>query len=162
MGIKPSDFSQLKANVAKVDVFIGIDPGTHTGVAVWSPSAGRLIRVESSSAVQAEEYVISMRNACRIKGKRMHVIVEDTRNLKLPAHLVQQRSAMAMKNMGQVLRDMSRWEEFLRHHDIPFTMAGLSPKPFRTGDDAWFRQHTGWSKRSNEHGRAAAGLVFGR
>lgn len=162
MGMKPSAFAQLKANVAKVDVFIGIDPGTNTGLAVWVPSSARLLRVESMTAVKAEEYVISMREACRMKGKVMHVIVEDTRNLKLPAHLVQQRSTMAMKNMGQVLRDMSRWEEFLQHHSIAFTMAGLSPKPFRIGDAAWFKEHTGWQGRSNEHGRAAAGLVFGR
>lgn len=133
-------------------IFIGIDPGVHTGLAVYDRATRKLLLVEGMLAVEAEEFI-------RNETRAIHVYVEDTRTLRLPERL---QSSGRLKGAGSVHRDMSRWEEFLQHHKVPHSMCGLSPKMFRQGDDEWFRRLTGWDKRTNEHGRAAAGLVWGK
>lgn len=145
---------RVKAGAHGVHLWIGIDPGVSTGVAIWCSPAQRFYEVTSMLAVEAEEKI---RNVER--NGTVHVVVEDTRNLRLPAKL---QSSNRLKGAGSVHRDMGRWQEFLTHHKIPYTMAGLSPKEFREGNDAWFRAKTGWDKRTNEHARCAAGLVWMR
>lgn len=157
MRITENDYKRMQGRVKTgalgVEMWVGIDPGVNTGLAVWSSLTQRLLRVESMKAVEAEDYLIE-----RI-GAPMHVVVEDTRKLRLPAKL---QSSGRLKGAGSVHRDTGRWQEFLEHHKIPHTMAGLSPKEFREGSAEWFNKRTGWNKRNNEHGRSAAGLVFGR
>jgi hypothetical protein len=62
---------------------------------------------------------------------------------------------------GSVKRDCSIWEEWCREYGIEF----VCPPP-RQGmtklTDAYFRGLTGYDRRTNEHGRDAAMLVFGR
>lgn len=159
MGISPKDFARLKTNVTKVDLYIGIDPGVHTGFAVWNPKLAALVRVESMMAVEAEVEILEYADDMKATGLTMHVVVEDTRNLKLPKKL---QNAGRAKGAGSVHRDMSRWEEFLTYHNVPFTMGKIAPKSFRESDDAGFRKMTGWGRKSNEHGRCAAGMVYGR
>lgn len=136
----------------KTKLLIGIDPGVNTGVAVTEN--GRLRLITSMQAVAAEDYVLGT-----AKDFDVHVYVEDTRNLRLPRSMQSQHRE---KGVGGVHRDMGRWQEFLTFHNIPHTMTGLSPKPFRVNDGAWFNKITGWTQRTNEHGRAAAGLIWGR
>lgn len=142
----------------KPDICIGIDPGVNTGVAIYRPSDRKLLFVSSMKAVEAESIVRSPGAVIGYPIHSLHVYVEDTRNLRLPSRL-QQRDAF--KGLGSVHRDMGRWHEFLEYHAIEHTMRGLAPKPFREGNDEWFKKLTGWDKRTNEHGRAAAGLVWG-
>lgn len=139
----------------KAHLLIGIDPGTHTGFAVFSNKSNSYIRVESMKAVEAEDEIMVYK-ATEIP---IHVFVEDTRKLRLPKAL---QSKGRDRGAGSVGRDMGRWQEFLEHHNIPHTMTGLSPKEFRAGDDAWFRKKTGWDKRTNDHSRCAAGVIWGR
>lgn len=159
MGISRHSAESLMRNAkSSYAIYIGIDPGTHTGVAVWSRPTHRFLRVESMKAVEAEELVRSVISSAPWTSSVM-VVVEDTRKLRLPKRL---QSSGRDRGAGSVARDMSRWEEFLTYHGIPFTMAPMSPKEFRTMDDHTFRRKTGWEKRTNEHGRAAGGLVWSR
>lgn len=137
----------------KPKLWIGVDPGVNTGYAVWRTATQRFDVVTSAKACVVETWI-----AGYLPGD-IHVVVEDTRKLRLPGRL-QQRDAY--KGLGSVHRDMQRWEEWLEHHGFRFTMAGLSPKPFRTGDDKWFKRVTDFEGRTNEHGRAAAGLVYSK
>lgn len=158
MGISSNDFKELVRNVSKgAEVLIGVDPGVNTGFAVMID--GKLVQVMSRLAVDAEHAVLNMRDRMAEAGKTFHVYVEDTRKLRLPKAL---QSKGRDRGAGSVGRDMGRWEEYLTYHQIPHTMCGLSPKEFREGDDAWFRKKTGWDKRTNEHGRCAAGLIWGK
>lgn len=142
----------------KPNYYIGIDPGTHTGYAVWSTHTKALNFVGSMRTCEAEDMILKIFVG---QAPTFHVIVEDTRSLRLPRAL-QKAGDSYLRGVGSVHRDMSRWEEWLTFHKIPFTMAGLSPKVFRTGNAEWFRKFTGYQGKTNEHGRAAAGLVFGR
>lgn len=159
----PDDLKKLQSNVSKaktgVDLYIGIDPGVNTGYASWSTRDRRFLSVTSMGIIEAMELVLSAHRLVVSAGRVLHVVVEDTRKLRLPKHL---QSKGRERGAGSVGRDMAVWSEFLTHHSIPHTMAGLSPKEFRNGDDAWFRSKTGWDKRTSEHGRCAAGMVWGK
>lgn len=142
----------VKAGATRADILIGIDPGVHTGVAIWSKFGG-LLFIGSMKAIEAEQLIL------QYKDINVHVFVEDTRKLRLPKAL---QNAGRAKGAGSVHRDMTRFFDFLEYHKIPFTMTGLSPKEYREGKDEWFRAKTGWGKRTNSHGRAAAGLILSR
>lgn len=148
---------RIKSKATGVDVSIGIDPGTHTGVAVMI--GGVLRRVESMGIIQAMDFVTEAVQTYRGLEKTVHVYVEDTRKLRLPKAL---QSKGRERGAGSVARDMSVWSEFLTARKIPHTMCGLSPKEFREGKGDWFSKKTGWKGKSNEHGRAAAGLIWKR
>lgn len=159
MGTSRADAERMMQKVGKPALFTGIDPGVHTGFAVWSPPLKKFTRVESMMACEAEHQILMMRDSFNGTGYGFHVVVEDTRKMRMPAHL---QNAGRLKGVGSVHCEMRRWDEFLTYHSIPHTMAPMSPKEFRTGNDAWFRKKTGWDKRTNEHARAASGLVWMR
>jgi hypothetical protein len=66
-----------------------------------------------------------------------------------------------LQGVGSVKRDCLRWQEFCEHHNIEFNM--VHPKNNKTKlKAAEFKKITGWSGKSNEHGRDSAMLVWGR
>ena len=161
MGITEEQLKAMKGRVKSkatgVYCAIGIDPGVSTGFAVMID--GKLVQVMSRMAVDAEYAVLNMRNRMLEAGKTFHVYVEDTRKLRLPKAL---QSKGRDRGAGSVGRDMGRWQEYLKYHNIPHTMCGLVPKEYRTMTDEQFRKKTGWDKRTNDHGRCAAGLILSR
>jgi predicted ATPase len=67
----------------------------------------------------------------------------------------------SLQGAGSIKRDCQRWEEWLKHHNIPHV--GVSPKNNKTKLTAeQFKRITKWEGRSNEHGRDAAMLIYGR
>lgn len=163
MPLSENDLNTLLGNVKSgksgVDFWIGIDPGTKTGFALWDSKHQKFVTIETMGIVKAMEMVYANHGTLIRQGITLRVVVEDTRKLRLPAA---QQSFGRLKGVGSVHRDMSIWEEFLEYHGIPYTMAGLSPKEFRIGDSEWFKKKTGWDGRTSEHARAAAGLVYGK
>jgi len=134
-------------------VVIGIDPGVHTGLAI--ADGERLIRVESMTAVEAEGCVMQ----CVVDYGLPNVFVrfEDARMRQWFGS----KGREALQGAGSIKRDCSRWEEFLTHHNIPH--ARIAPKANHTKLTAdQFKRITGWQGRTNEHGRDAAMLVFGK
>lgn len=127
---------------------IGIDPGVNTGIAVTVN--GRLTVVKSVPIHQALDMVK------RYKGNDLFVRVEDAR---------QRRGGLApMSGVGSIRRDCKIWEDFLKDHNIFYFMVKPVNKNSggRTKMNArWFELLTGWKKKTNEHGRDAAMLVFG-
>lgn len=64
------------------------------------------------------------------------------------------------EGVGSVKRDALIWEDFLEDNGIPY----LARKP-SSGATKWkadvFQRTTGWTARTNEHGRDAGLLVYG-
>jgi len=135
----------------RVKVVIGIDPGVNTGFAV--ADCGKLIRVESMSAVEAEEMVLQ---TMIDNGGKLFVRFEDARMRQWFGS----KGREALQGAGSIKRDCARWQEFLEHHNIPH--ARIAPKANRTKLTAdQFKRITGWQGRTNEHARDAAMLVVG-
>lgn len=144
---------------------IGIDPGVHTGLALYDREIMNFIAIKSDTAVAMEQMVLQLRD--RLGHTSIRLLIEDSRG-----NYVRQkdRDDNRMRGVGSVWRDMQRWDEFCDHFDIHHTMQPLTVhNPFRLvkegGVKRKFRHEefvaiTGWPKRTNEHERCAAGLVW--
>ena len=133
---------------------IGIDPGVTTGFALACD--GVLAEVTSMTAVAAELRALELFGAVDCMTT-VTVLFEDARLRTW----FDRKGREALQGAGSVKRDCSRWEEFLLHHGIPFRQ--VHPKANATKLNAvHFARLTGWSRRTNEHGRDAACLVFKR
>lgn len=133
-------------------ILIGIDPGVNTGVAAIDK--GGLQVVATMSAVEAEQFVhIRMAQA----GGQIAVFFEDARL----RNWFGSKGREALQGAGSIKRDCQRWEEWLIHHGISFSK--IAPKNNNTKLTAeQFKKITGWQGRTNEHGRDAAMLIYGR
>lgn len=135
-------------------IYIGIDPGTHTGVAVWDSKEGRFLSLETMPIHRAMDLV----RMARDDNEAIQVIFEDAR---LRTWFGKGNVSAKAQGAGSVKRDCSIWEDFLTDSEIPF----LTTKPGNVATKvthSWFRKLTGWEGRCSEHARDAAMLVFGR
>lgn len=136
-------------------IYIGIDPGTHTGVAVWDSKEGRFLSLETMPIHIALTRVLAIAERHR---DDVQVIFEDAR---LRTWFGKGNVSAKAQGAGSVKRDCSIWEDFLTDSEIPF----LTTKPGNVATKvtpSWFRKLTGWEGRCSEHARDAAMLVFGR
>ena len=136
-------------------IYIGIDPGTHTGVAVWDSKEGKFLSLESMPIHIALTRVLAIAERHR---DDVQVIFEDAR---LRTWFGKGNVSAKAQGAGSVKRDCSIWEDFLIDSGIPF----VTTKPGNVATKvtpSWFRKLTGWEGRCSEHARDAAMLVFGR
>ena len=136
-------------------IYIGIDPGTHTGVAVWDSKERKFLSLETMPIHIALTRVLAIAERHR---DDVQVIFEDAR---LRTWFGKGNVSAKAQGAGSVKRDCSIWEDFLTDMEIPF----LTTKPGNVATKvtpSWFRKLTGWEGRCSEHARDAAMLVFGR
>ena len=139
-------------------IVVGIDPGLHTGLAVWDTVARQFDDIVTVGIVAAMDYL----NELSQKRGIGLVVFEDARQRKW---IPRERDIAQMKGRamgaGSVKRDCAIWEEWCIRRNIQF----VATRP-RTGmtklTDAYFRGLTGYDRRTNNHGRDAAMLVLGR
>ena len=138
-------------------IWIGIDPGVDTGFAIWDSSAkcfkfiGTLKIHEALNRVAVE--------LC--SDKPFRVVFEDARKRKWYGNNTDEKDRARLQGAGSVKRDCSIWEDALTDWGVSFHKS--APKNGITKMDAdYFRKLTGYTKRTSEHGRDAAMLVFGR
>lgn len=139
-------------------IVIGIDPGMHTGLAVWDTSSRQFLEIRCSGIVDAMDYLDDLASN---QGIGL-VVFEDARQRTwIPREKdIRQLKGRAM-GAGSVKRDCSIWEEWCSARGIQFIAS--RPKTGMTKlTDAYFRGITGYDRRTNEHGRDAAMLVFQR
>ena len=139
-------------NEGALNLFIGIDPGTKTGFAVWNIKDKKFIQIKT----------ITIHNALFMthnyhKHHNIKVIVEDARARKWFGG----NSESKEQGAGSIKRDCSIWEAFLTDYKIPFEMVHPQKAMTKwTGD--LFNKSTGYKGITSEHGRDAALLVFGK
>lgn len=138
-------------------IYIGIDPGTNTGLAVWDGTTKKFIEIRTTMIHRAMAYVEdqAQQNVMGVK-----VIVEDPRKIKLPREL-QRMGSYADQGVGSVKRDASIWEDFLKDINVDYEMV-WNPRGIRKLSSQKFKEMTGWDNRTTEHGRDAAMLVWGK
>ena len=140
-------------------VLVGLDPGTHTGLAVWNGSA--FTEVTSLPLHAALLRVKELNDRLGFKGNGLTVVFEDARLRKWYGTATARQDRARLQGAGSVKRDCAIWEEALKDWGIPF--AKVAPKNNYTKMTAEaFARLTGWTERTNEHGRDAAMLVWGR
>ena len=139
-------------------IVVGIDPGVHTGVAVWDTSSRQLLDVRCSGIVEAMRYIHELQQE---RGSGL-IVFEDARQRKwIPREKDLAQFRGRAMGAGSVKRDCSIWEEWCKVFAIDYVKT--PPKNNITKlTDRMFSGITGYDRRTNEHGRDAAMLVFGR
>lgn len=138
-------------------IAIGVDPGVHTGFAVWHSQEKRFLQVRELKIHRALAEVEILATAF----PELVVIFEDARKRQWfgGADARQAKYGAAIREgVGSVKRDCTIWEEYLEDRALPYS----ARLPMNTKWPAErFRMTTGWSERTNEHARDAGMLVYG-
>lgn len=142
-------------------IAVGIDTGKYTGLAVWDTSAKRFIEVTCLPIHAALLRVKELSERLSYKGNGIEVVFEDARLRTWYGTNTAAKDRARLQGAGSVKRDSTIWEDALTDWGIPFRR--VAPKNNLTKMRAdYFARLTGWTGRTNEHGRDAAMLVFGR
>lgn len=131
--------------------FIGIDAGTHTGVAIWDKQEKMFVKIVTTSILKAIDIV----RKYNIEDE-VQVRIEDARKRNWFGNSGRER----LQGAGSVKRDCAIWEEFLNDEKIPYMLIAPKNNSTKMSADS-FSRLTGYSGRTNEHNRDAAMLVFG-
>lgn len=137
-------------------IYIGIDTGVHTGVAVWDSNQQKFIRIDTVKIHEALRLV----NLYAF-GDAIHVRFEDARQRKwIPFAKNMTGELGRAQGAGYVKAHCQIWEDFLTDYQIPFE--AIAPRRNVTKLSAeQFGRITGYKGRTSEHARDAAMLVYG-
>lgn len=138
-------------------IYIGIDPGTHTGVAVWDSREGKFLSLGTLPIHRAMIFILTWSLKAEETGQEIQVVFEDARQRKWYGN----DSNAKRQGAGSVKRDCSIWEDFCRDYQIPF----VAVPPMKGGtkvSESYFKTISGWKGRTSNHARDAAMLVIGR
>ncbi len=135
-------------------LYIGIDPGTTTGLAFWYPQT-KILYLHSGPLIQMYELVKRWVESTRALDEVSLIRIEDARLRKWFGG----NSTAKAQGAGSIKRDCAIWEEMCKHHGWKYEMV----HPVK-GGTKWkapaFKAATGYSGRTNEHERDAALLVY--
>lgn len=144
-------------------LYIGIDTGTNTGVAVWDSRRRSFSLVKTMKIHEAMELVKeTVERSKQGNCDKVEIRVEDPRQRTWfgTDRMSREEERKKLQGVGSVKRDATIWDDFLRDLAVSYEM--VAPKRNKTKlTSKQFRQITGWETSTNEHNRDAAMLVFG-
>jgi len=140
-----SDFIHSKDRIFTV----GIDPGTHTGIAIFSLKEKKFHQLATVNIIEA------MEGLKHIKGMIISVTVEDARQ----AQYGRRDDVNKAQGAGSIKRDCKIWEEFLTYHNIPHRFVRPNKNISKLNDKV-FKQITKFQGRTSNHARDAGMLVY--
>ena len=134
-------------------IWIGIDPGTHTGIAVWDSKQEAFTAIHTLPIHKALAFVLNE----FYTNKEVEVLFEDARLRKWYG----EQTNAKIQGAGSIKRDCTIWEEFLTDYKIPFH--AIAPhKGMTKMNEEYFKMVAHWDKKTSNHARDAALLVLGR
>jgi hypothetical protein len=136
----------------KEKIIIGIDPGTHTGFATWIKNEKKFLCIETFLIHQAIREVLYLSTQWQ-NTYELELVIEDARHIG--------GSGIRAQGAGSIKRDCSIWEDFAKDYQIPCRFVRPTKNSLTKLSPEKFKQITGWDKRTSEHARDAALLVFG-
>ena len=138
-------------------IYIGIDTGVHTGIAVWDSEKRKFVYLDTLKIHEALQIVSSY----AYKDIPLCVRFEDARQRKwIPFAKNMTGELGRAQGAGYVKAHCQIWEDFLRDKNIPFEM--IAPRRNVTKLSAeQFERITGYKGRTSGHARDAAMLVYG-
>lgn len=142
----------------KNTLYIGIDAGVHTGIAVWNRTDRRLQMVETMTITKAIDFVKETVLQGKLLGTcEVVVYLEDAKERTWFGDA----GVAQLQGAGSIKRDCSIWRTFCE--ELGIVCVKVAPKNNYTKLTATqFRTLTNWAGRTSEHSRDAAMLVFGR
>lgn len=141
-------------------IWIGIDPGEHTGFAVWDGASGKFLSVVTLPLWKAMDEVRKWHYSVTAQGGDLFVIFEDARQRKwFPKERSSSEYRGRLMGAGAAKRDAKIWEEYLTDNRIPFCAQPPAAGRTKWDSDYWYHV-TGWKGRTSDHARDASLLVF--
>ena len=138
----------------------GIDPGEHTGVAMYD--GAQLVEVTTVQIHRALQMVASFVEVAQANGIPVKVVFEDARKRRwLPSEKNASEYRGRLMGAGSVKRDCTIWEDFLKDLGVDFIAQDPRAGMTKLSPEAFVRL-TGWKGRTSNHARDAAMLVYGR
>ena len=134
----------------RVRFMVGIDPGTHTGFAVWDRQTQSFSNVETLSIYRA---IKSLEILAKNEGG-VHVRIEDATARNWFGNSGREK----LKGAGSVERDCAIWVEVCNELKVPFDL--VHPKDVQAPAAAFFKRLTCYPGRTSVHARDAAWMVF--
>lgn len=132
-------------------VMIGIDTGVKTGFAYSED--GQLQDVSTETILTAQDRALTLLDC--VGHDELLVCIEDVRQRKW----VDPRAGRErLQGIGSVKRDCSIWQEFCERHDIKHLLIPPANIPTKLSSKQ-FKELTGWTKRTSEHGRDAGMMI---
>ena len=163
MSKKKADGARLLIpNSLTPTLYVGIDTGVKTGIAVWTP-AEKCLQVVTTPIHHAMQMVKQI----LMNGEQVLVRVEDARQRTwFGKEDAGDRFGAKRQGAGSIKRDASIWNDYLIDladaypNQLGFEM--VAPKHNKTKlSEQQFAAYTGYKGRTSEHGRDAAMLVYG-
>jgi hypothetical protein len=136
-------------------ILIGIDPGSTNGFAVYDCETKHLTSVYGFKTWE----VIARINCYLSKNLEIKVYIEDPTTWKPFKGIANQ--AHRMKGAGSVTARFHAILEYLEDNDINHVRVPIQGNAKKMNAEM-FKKVTGFVGRTNEHGRDAALLIFGR
>lgn len=141
-------------------IYIGIDPGKHTGIAVWDRKKLELHTFSFWEAVRFLERKFYQCQALKIK---LRVVLEDpTQNKPLFEKKGVANNVALLKiaqNVGQNKRDAQLLHEFMEIQKIEVLL--VKPETKKWGEK-YFKTITNYEGKYSQHSIDAAKLVYGK
>lgn len=140
-------------------IYVGVDTGVNTGFSEWDSKKRCLLRVCSLPIHKAMDRVKELHS---LHGENMVVRVEDPRQRKWfgTERMTREEERKKLQGVGSVKRDATIWEDFLKDLGVRFEMVAPKMNVTKLTQET-FKRYTGWSSKTNEHGRDAAMLIYG-
>lgn len=138
-------------------IYIGIDTGVHTGIAVWNSDRKEFVYLNTLKIHEAVNLVYNYTDL----DIPFQVRFEDARQRKwIPMSKNMTAELGRAQGAGYVKAHCQIWEDFLTDYQIPFE--AIAPRRNLTKLSAeQFGRITGYKGRTSEHSRDAAMLVYG-
>lgn len=134
---------------AKYAAVIGIDPGTHTGIAIREGKEWKSI--QTLTIIEAIEIV---KRVSAAHAGNILVRIEDARKRTYFGDSGPEKAQGA----GSIKRDCSIWEDEMTRSKIRFEF--VHPRNVKATDATTFKRLTGWQGRTSIHAREAAWLIL--
>lgn len=140
-------------------IYVGVDTGVNTGFSEYDSKKRCLLSVCSLPIHKAMDRVKVLHD---LHKEELVVRVEDPRQRKWfgTERMTREEERKKLQGVGSVKRDATIWEDFLKDLGVRFEMAAPKMNVTKLTQET-FKRYTGWSSKTNEHGRDAAMLIYG-
>lgn len=142
--------------------YIGIDTGVNTGIAIWDNRKRSLLLVDTTTIHRAMKVVEEYKGTAESESSKIVVRVEDPRQRTWfgTERMSREEERKRLQGVGSVKRDASIWDDYLKDLGVEYEMVAPKRNVTKLTQER-FKAITGWEKRTNEHSRDAAMLIYG-
>lgn len=142
-----------------MSIFIGIDPGSTTGVGIWLSKPKVLGLYQFKCLYEAMQYLDNFCQTRKKAGESVHFIIEDARLVKGNAFFARKNSGSKDQGVGGVKSQSKEWERFCQFLGLSYD---LKPPTNTKTTPEYFESLTGLKTLKTEsHKRDAGLMVFG-